>query len=209
MSSGGGGQNSTVTNKTDIPPWLQEAAASNLYYANQVSERPYLAYPGQQVATPTGNQQAAWDYTRQNLNTGAAGIAAAGAPIAGSRLTETAQGLLNPYLSAVEKPALQALGDQEARTQNDIAARATSAGAFGGTRFGVQSGIEAGQAAQQAGQLSAGIRAQGWDKAVSTALAQAQTGAQIAGAQQTAGLQAASALSAAGYQEQQQQQAQL
>jgi hypothetical protein len=40
-------------------------------------------------------------------------------------------------------------------------------------------------------------------------LAQAQTGAQIAGAQQTAGLQAASALSAAGFQEQQQQQAQL
>jgi hypothetical protein len=209
MSSGGGSQDSTVTNRTDIPPWVQQQGMANLEYANQIADRPYEAYGGQQVAGTTPDQQAAFKWVRDNLGTGSAAITAAGDPIRGANLTTTAQSLLNPYLGAVEKPALQAVADQGARSANDLAARASQAGAFGGTRFGVESGILGGQVAQKSGELSANIRSQGWDKAVSTALAQAGANAQIADNAQKAGMTAASALSSAGFQQQQTEQARL
>jgi hypothetical protein len=209
MSGGGGSQDSTVTNKTDIPPWVQQKAMENLSYADTVANRPYESYGGQQVAGTTPDQQAAFQWVRDNLGTGSAAITAAGDPIRGANLTTTAQSLLNPYLGAVEKPALQAVADQGARAGNDLAAKASQSGAFGGTRFGVESGILGGQVAQKAGELSANIRSQGWDKAVSTALAQAGANAQIADMSQKAGLNAASALSTAGFQQQQVEQAKL
>jgi len=209
MSGGGGNQDSTVTNKTDIPLFIQQQAAQNLQWANAVADRPYEAYGQQQVAGTTPDQRAAFEWTRNNLGAGPAAITAAGTPISGANLTTTARGLLNPYLDAVEAPALKALGDQGARSANDLAARAAQAGAFGGTRFGVESGILGGQTAEKAGQLSAGIRAQGWDKAVTTALTQAGANAQIADQAQKAGLTAASALSSAGFQQQQTEQAKL
>lgn len=207
--SSGGSKDSTVTNKTDIPSWLQDAAVSNLGFANEVAAKPYEQYTGQQVASLTPDQQAAYDWTRKNLTTGSDAIGQAANQITGSNLTSTAQSLLNPYLSNVEDPALAALAKQGARSQNDLASKAAGAGAFGGTRFGVESGIQASETAAQAGQLSANIRAQGWDKAVSTALTQANEQAALGAQQQTTGLSAASALSTAGYQQQQNEQAQL
>lgn len=207
--SGGGSKDSTVTNKTDIPPWLQEAAISNLTMAKDVAAQPYSAYPGQQVAGITPDQQAAYDYARQNLGTGSTAITNAAQAITGPNLTSTAQGLLNPYLANVETPALAALQRQGATAQNDLAAKAAGAGAFGGTRFGVQAGELGAATARQAGELSANIRSQGWDKAVGTAVQQAQTLGTLAGQAQQAGLTGASALSAAGSQQQQIEQARM
>jgi hypothetical protein len=73
----------------------------------------------------------------------------------------------------------------------------------------VQAGELGAATARQAVELSASIRSQGWDKAVATAMGQAAGVGQLATAGQTAGLAGASALSSAGYQEQQNQQAQL
>jgi hypothetical protein len=207
--SSGGSKDSTVTNKTDIPSWLQDAAVSNLSFANDVASKPYEQYTGQQVASITPDQQAAYDWVRQNLGTGSNAIGQAAQQITGSNLTTTAQSLLNPYLGAVEQPALDALAKQGARNQNDLASKAAGAGAFGGTRFGVESGVLGSETAAKAGELSANIRSQGWDKAVSTALTQAGEQASLATQGQTAGLTAASALSTAGYQQQQNEQAQL
>jgi len=209
MSGSSGSQNSTVTNKTDIPSWLQEAAISNLGFANEVASKPYEQYGGQQVAGVTADQNTAYDWVRNNLSTGSNAITAAGNQISGSNLTNTAQSLLNPYLGAVETPALQALAKQGAISQNDLASKAAGAGAFGGTRFGVQAGVLGSETAAKAGELSANIRSQGWDKAVSTALTQANTQANIAKTAQDTGLSAASALSTAGYQQQQNEQANL
>jgi hypothetical protein len=139
--SSGGSKDSTVTNKTDIPSWLQDAAVSNLSFANDVASKPYEQYTGQQVASITPDQQAAYDWVRQNLGTGSNAIGQAAQQITGSNLTTTAQSLLNPYLGAVEQPALDALAKQGARNQNDLASKAAGAGAFGGTRFGVESGV--------------------------------------------------------------------
>jgi hypothetical protein len=207
--SGGGSKDSTVTNKTDIPPWLQEAAISNLGFANDVAAKPYEQYQGAQVAGVTPDQQAAYDYVRQNLGTGSTAISNAAQGITGSNLTTTAQGLLNPYLGAVEAPALDAVARQGANAQNDLAAKAAGAGAFGGTRFGVQAGELGAATARQAGELSANIRSQGWDKAVGTAVQQAQTLGTLAGQAQQSGLAGASALSAAGAQQQQIEQARI
>jgi hypothetical protein len=207
--SGGGSKDSTVTNKTDIPPWLQEAAINNLGFANTIAATPYQGYTGAQVAPVTPDQQAAYDYVRQNLGAATGTIGAATDRISGDNLTTTAQSLLNPYLGAVEAPALDAVRRQGETAQNDLAAKAAGAGAFGGTRFGVQAGELGAATARQAGELSASIRSQGWDKAVATAMGQAAGVGQLATAGQTAGLAGASALSSAGYQEQQNQQAQL
>jgi hypothetical protein len=206
-SSGSG--ESTVTNKTDLPYWIQAAAQDNLAQAKQVSSQPYQAYTGQTVAGLTPDQQAAYGYVRDNLGTTADTIGQAASGITGSNLTTTAQGLLNPYLDQVESNAVGQVQRQGDLAQNDLAAKAASAGAFGGTRFGVQSGVLSAETARQAGDLSAQIRSQGWDTAVGTALTQAQQVAGLAGAAQTAGLTSASALSTAGAQEQNQQQAQL
>jgi hypothetical protein len=207
--SSGGGQNSTVTNKTDIPDWLQQASITNLQFANQIAEQPYQQYGGQEVAGLTPDQQAAYAAVRNNLTTGSDMIDNAAAGITGSNLTTTAQSLMNPYLADVEKPALQALSDQASRDDATRAAQAAGAGAFGGTRFGVENAIAASQTAQKAGQLSADIRSQGWDKAVSEAMGQAQTVAQLGQLGQQTLESGASALSAAGYQEQQNAQAQM
>ncbi|HEV8502937.1 MAG TPA: hypothetical protein VGR63_15285 [Casimicrobiaceae bacterium] len=209
MSGSSGSQNSTVTNKTDVPSWLQDAAISNLGFAQDVAAKPYEQYTGQQVASITPDQQAAYDWVRKNLGAGSNAIGQAAQQITGSNLTTTAQSLLNPYLGAVEDPALAALAKQGARSQNDLASKAAGAGAFGGTRFGVESGVLGSETAAKAGELSANIRSQGWDKAVSTALTQAGEQASLATQQQTAGLAGASALSTAGYQQQQNEQANL
>jgi hypothetical protein len=209
MSGGGSPSQQTVTNQTVLPQWVQDAATQNIAQANAVASTPYQAYTGQTVAPLTADQQAASDYARGTLGDATNTINAAGNSITAANLPSTAQSLLNPYLGAVEQPALAAIAQQGAIDQNDLASKAAGAGAFGGTRFGIESAIQASQTAQKAGQTSAQIRSQGWDQAVSTALASAQQQGALASAGQAAGLSGASALSAAGLQEQQQQQSLL
>lgn len=206
-SSGSG--ESTVTNKTDLPYWIQAAAQENLAQAKEVASQPYQAYTGQTVAGLTPDQQAAYGYVRNNLGTASNAIDQAASGITGDNLATTARGLLNPYLDQVESNAVGQVQRQGALAQNDLAAKAAEAGAFGGTRFGVQSGVLSAETARQAGDLSAQIRSQGWDTAVQTALVRAQQVAGMAGASQAAGLAGASALSQAGAQQQSQQQAEL
>lgn len=210
MSGGkGGGGAQTVTNQTVLPPFIQQGATQNLAFANQVADRPYDSYSGQTIAGFTPDQQAAMDWVRNNFATGGNAITAAGAPISGSNLTTTAQSLLNPYLDQVQTNAVNELQRSSQMSQNDLAAKAASAGAFGGTRFGVQSAELASDTARQAGELTANIRSQGWNTAVDTALKQATTSAQIANAAQTAGLQGVAALANTGAAQQNQAQTEL
>jgi hypothetical protein len=208
MSKGGGGPQ-TVTNQTVLPQWLQFGGQQNLDYAKDISNRPYEAYSGPTVAGLTADQQSAYDYVRNNYQTAGNTIAGATDAITGGNLTSTAQSLLNPYLGNVETGAEAQLQRSADQAQNDLASRAASAGAFGGTRFGVQSAELAGNTARQAGDLSANIRSQGWNTAVNTALQQAGAVSQGALTGQTAGLAGASALASAGAQQQNQNQADI
>lgn len=176
---------------------------ANIAKANEIADRPYQGYTGQTVAPLTPDQQTAFDWVRQNLGQGSADIRAAADSISPDHFAGTAQSLLNPYLANVEAPALKAIADQGAINQNALGARAASAGAFGGDRFGVERAILGAQTAEKAGQASAQIRSQGWDAAVQAALAQAQQRGALGSAAQAAGLSSASALSAAGLQQQQ------
>ena len=209
MSKGGGGGPQTVTNKTELPAWVNQGGAENLEYAKQVAARPYEAYAGPTVAGLTADQTSAMDWIRANSTGAADAISGATRAITGGNLTSTAQSLLNPYLGNVEAGAEAQLQRSADQAQNDLASRAASAGAFGGTRFGVQSAELAGNTARQAGDLSANIRSQGWNTAVQTALAQAAGVTQGATAGQTAGLTGAGALASAGALQQNQAQTEM
>lgn len=73
---------------------------------------------------------------------------------------------MNPYLDQVEKYALENLQSGTQMGLNKIGDQAAAAGAFGGSRQGVQEGSLMGDAARRAGELSANVRAQGYDRAL-------------------------------------------
>lgn len=202
----GGGNPQTVTNSTQLPPFLLQGGQENLDLAKSIADRPYADYPGARVAGLTPDQQASYDWVRNNFSNASTAITNAAQGVTGGNLTSTAQSLLNPYLANVETGAENQLQRSADLAQNRIASQAASAGAFGGTRFGLQSSALSSDTARQAGELSANIRSAGWNQAVDTALKQAAGVAGLATAGQTAGLQGASALQTVGGQEQTQQQ---
>jgi len=96
---------------------------------------------------------------------------------------------MNPYLDQVESYALQNLQAGTQQGLNKIGDQAAAAGAFGGSRQGVQEGTLMGDAAKRAGELSANVRAQGFDKAVQQITADQNRNLQGQMANQAAGLQ--------------------
>lgn len=73
---------------------------------------------------------------------------------------------MNPYLDQVESYALQNLQAGTQQGLNKIGDQAAASGAFGGSRQGVQEGVLMGDSAKRAGELSANVRAQGYDRAL-------------------------------------------
>lgn len=240
-SSGGGTQ--TVVNKTELPAWLNQAAQENLRIANTLAQRPYQPYGGSVVAGFSPEQEQAFQMAQSNVGayrpalTAATGAAAESAfyeperVTAPSFLTGNVQQYMNPYLSEVEQRASDALSRQLAQTQNQIASQAVQARAFGGSRQGIQEGVAAAEASRAMGDLSARLRAEGFQqaaalqqadqaRALQAALANQQAGlagaglglqgaetlGRLAGQAQTAGMADVGAISAVGAQRQAQQQ---
>lgn len=183
-----GPSNVTSTTKTTLPKWVDAQAQANLKLANTVADRPYEAYTGDTVAgmDPLQLQAIKSAQDSAGIYTGATkqGLGML-ADVPGA-----AQKFMDPYLADVEKGALTAFGHQAASEQNQLEAKIAGAGsAFGGSRFGIQQAVQAASEAEKAGQISATIRSQGWDKAVSDAIAAGNsliTGAQTGQATQTA-----------------------
>lgn len=121
----------------------------------------------------------------------------AGQPIDANQANVTAQtfkdadvsAYMNPYLDQVESYALQNLQAGTQQGLNKIGDQAAAAGAFGGSRQGVQEGAMMGDAAKRAGELSAGIRAQGYDRALQQITADQNRGMQASLANQSANMQ--------------------
>ena len=192
----------------ELPAWVNEAAQSNYKMAQQVAGRPLQQYEGERVAAPS-------DMTTQGYNMLKSGAGAETPWInsAADVFQRTTGPLdvnqyLNPYTNEVEQRAIGNANtalDQQLRGVTDAA---TKARAFGGSRAAVESGVTRAEGVRGIGDLSAQLRAQGFDVASRNALAD-RTGMQAgasgllsaAGAGQGARMSDASALLGAGAQE--------
>lgn len=233
---GGGGQpqqttptTQTVT-QTSIPEYARPYAETLLGKAQAItdtSQNPYQQYQGQRIAEFTPMQQQAFQNLSQmgpagQIGTGTtlAGASGIGSLMAGQNYAQQAtnpyaqQAYMSPYIQNALQPQLAEMQRQYDITGQQEKARATAAGAFGGTRQALaqaenernkniamnqaigQGYQNAFQQAQQAQQFGANLGLQGLGQAGAAAstlgqLGQTQYGQQmgINAAQQQAGAQ--------------------
>lgn len=229
-----GGGSKTQTSEVKLPAWVEAASQENYNFAKDVANQPYQPYGGNTVAGFSPDQQAAFDYGRNNIGAyqgvydnaiGMANMAGnsqtpyvndqfgymeayaptvqnnwngyAGQPIDANQANVTAQtfkdadvsAYMNPYLDQVESYALQNLQAGTQQGLNTIGDQAARAGSFGGSRQGVQEGALMGDSAKRAGELSANVRAQGYDRALQQITADQNRGMQASLANQSANMQ--------------------
>jgi hypothetical protein len=168
---------STVTNKTELPPWLEDVTKENIALATKVADRPYESYEGPRVAGFTPEQERAFGIIEEGVGkTAPAFEAAQGAALnsayytpekvqAGSFLSGNIGEYINPYVANVETRAIDAANRSLQMEKNAIAANAARAGAFGGSRQGLAEGVATAETARGVGDLSARLRAEAFDKA--------------------------------------------
>lgn len=190
----------TTIQKTELPPWLNEAAQENLRIAGELAQRPYQPYTGSTVAGFSPEQQQAFQMAQQNVGSympaltagmGAAAQSAFYTPqqVAAQTMPQGDIGAyMNPYLSEVEQRATANAESALQRQLNQIAGQASQARAFGGSRQGIAEGVAAAEAARGIGDLSAQLRAQGYTQAQQIMQADQARQLQAALANQQAGL---------------------
>jgi hypothetical protein len=193
----------TVTNKTELPAWLEDVTKENLALAQTVADRPYEAYTGTRIAGFTPEQEQAFGIINQGvgrtapayeLAQGAAANSAYYQPQqvqAGSFLSGNIGEYINPYVANVEQRAIEASGRALEQSRNQIAANAAQAKAFGGSRQGLAEGVAAAESARNIGDLSARLRADAFNQAAAIQAADQARALQAAQANQAAGLQGA------------------
>jgi hypothetical protein len=69
MGSGSGGGNTTVTQKNEIPQYLQDFSQENIDVVRGIAQRGFPLYPGQRIADPSGFTNAAQQVQRQQDDT--------------------------------------------------------------------------------------------------------------------------------------------
>lgn len=190
----------TTIQKTELPEWLNAAAQENLDIASNLAQRPYQPYGGSTVAGFSPEQQQAFGMAQQNVGsympalTAATGAAAQGAYYnpqmvsAPSFLEGNIQQYMNPYLSEVEQRATSNAERALQQQMNQISGQAIQARAFGGSRQGIAEGVAAAEGARGIGDLSAQLRAQGFQQAAALQQADQARQMQAALANQQAGL---------------------
>jgi hypothetical protein len=200
---GDSGGPQTVTNRTELPPWLEDITKENLSLAQKVADRPYVPYTGQRISGFTPEQEQAFNIIQQGVGrTAPAYEAAQGAALgsayyqpervqAGSFLTGDISGYMNPYIANVEQRAIEASGRSLEQARNQIASNAAQARAFGGSRQGLAEGVAAAESARNIGDLSARLRSEGFDRAAALQSADYARALQASQANQAAGLQGA------------------
>lgn len=170
MSMGGSSTPSTqtVTQKTEIPQYLQDAGLSNVNTATDIAARPYTTYTGQQVADLTPAQTTALDQVATNDT---------GSPLAGtydSAIDRTSKTLepsavkdwMSPYVDQALTPTLRSIYQKGDAAAKVIDTKATGAGAFGDAR----TGVEQGENTRNTATLAADATATGYDKAYNNAV---------------------------------------
>lgn len=162
----------TVINKTELPKWVDAAAQKNLGIADQLAQRPYQPYGGQIAPGASQLQNEAFGNALATAGMYRPGMWAAGdTAFAGTQwapqsfLSGNVGAYMNPYIQNVENRAIANQNRAFADNINQIGDRATSAAAFGGSRHGIAEGVAAAENARNIGDLSAQLRAQGYQDA--------------------------------------------
>ena len=210
MDKGGG----TTETSSDIPERYRDFVDGNLALAEQIANRPYHQYTGQRVAGFTPDQQAAFQQVRNlpgqyqgNLNNAnAAFTAAMGSAVDPSTMISR---YMNPYEDGVVQNAIGDINRQHQQIQNQGAAAAAGAGAFGGSRHGLLEAENNRNFMDRVGSVSGQLRQAGFTNAAqlgqgaTNQMLQAGQSAQgLAGTQAGLGLQSANALAGVGQQQQ-------
>lgn len=201
----------TVTNKTELPKWVQEAGQKNLGAAYQVSANMLGPYSGQRVADFVPGQLQNFNTLQNNVgstNPAYAYAQAATANAAGYNPMQVSPGYLsgmdlssymNPYTQSVIASGLGALDQQRQMALNQIGDQAIKTGAFAGSRQGVAEALTNAQSGMQAGQLASQLMGQNFNQAQAAAQNDLSRNYQAQLANQQAGLQGvATNLQAAG-----------
>jgi hypothetical protein len=201
----------TVTQRTELPPWLEAVTQQNLAIADQISNRPYQPYTGNLIAGFSPEQEAAFQFAQAGLGASQPAFtqalqAASGVSQYDPRMVNASSFLqgdvsayMNPYIQNVENAALARLQGATQQAVNRVGDQAVQARAFGGSRQGIAEGVALGEAARSAGELSANLRAQGFNQAAQLMQTDQQRALQAELANQQAGLQGAQQrLAAAG-----------
>jgi len=202
----------TVTQRTELPPWLEDVTRENLARADAISNRPYQPYTGQLIAGFSPEQEAAFQYAQAGVGAtqpmynqafqtasdvsqyNPMGVQASQIGFQGVNAPSFLQGdvsaYMNPFIQNVEDAALSRLQGATQTAVNRIGDQALAARAFGGSRQGIAEGVALGEAARSAGELSANLRSQGFGQAAQLLQADQQRAMQAQLANQQAGLTA-------------------
>lgn len=201
MSGIFGSNNQTVTNRTELPGWINDFAQETLGMAGTAADELTPPYQGERIAPinqlqgetleAAGNNIGATDPYFQTAMGGAGQVMGytpnqINAP---SFLQGNINQYMSPYTANVEQQAIRQLDEQRQRALNQTADQARSAGAFGGSRHGVMEGVTNAEAAKQAGMLSAQLRDQAYGQGLSAMESDFGRQMQAQLANQSAGLQ--------------------
>jgi hypothetical protein len=169
------------TNESNLSSWAGPGIADYIQRGTAIAKQPYQAYQGPLTAGTSPLQQQAFN-AASNLQVpasiGAAGTAATdignkmGAmsytPVGSNFDAAAAQQYMNPYLQASLDPQLAEARRQSQMTQMANAARATQAGAFGGSRGALMDT----ETQRNLGTNLANITGQGYNTAYNNAMTQ-------------------------------------
>jgi len=214
-------ESQTVTNKTELPEWVQQAGQKNLAAAYDVSANMLGPYEGQRVASLTpgtenivGNitqnaamSQPAFAYAQQlaaqaggyqpqqvqvGYTTPQVQTAESSPQVQAGQLSQTdLSQYMNPYTQSVLGTSLDVLNQQRLTGLNQAYDAAAKAKAFGGSRQAIQEGVVNAAAQQQAGQLAAQLMAQNYGQAQTAAQADITRAMEAQRLNQQAGLSGA------------------
>lgn len=156
-----GGPQTTKTQTTTLPGYLNDAAQKNVANAMNFASTPFQAYTGEKVAPLTQDQNDAFGMVRSIAgtnnpylsdieglyktfaNTPASSISAPSIIGGGTNVaSSTIQDYMSPYIMAALQPQLQDLERSGVAQRKDLDARATMDGAFGDARSGIERGAQ-------------------------------------------------------------------
>jgi hypothetical protein len=184
-------QSSYVEQVSRQAPFLEDYQRRLLASTQTLTDQPYQQYGGAQLAGFSADQLASFDLARQGIGSYApflaeSGVYARGAPATFAPAAQEAGQLyrattgafnpatqiapyMNPYQQAVTQEALKELNRQNAIQQQQVAAQASKAGAFGGSRYGVQQAELGRNLAQAQAQMLASDYAANYNQALQAA----------------------------------------
>lgn len=201
--SGSSGGTQTVTQKTELPKWVNDAAQGNLQKAYEVSDKMLGPYSGPRYAGLT--QGAMGNIAALQNNVGSTNPAYALAQETAANAATYQPGMvkpnflantdlkpyMDPYTDSVVNYGLRALDTQRQQSLNTVGDSAIRNKAFGGSRHGILEALTNSGAALNAGNLASSLMSQNYKNAQTAATTDINNALAAQKDNQQAGLQGA------------------